>query len=436
MPPLTRFPVTIALSRLPFGLAAALLMLSNAAAQTAPRLSAEGLEGGNLATWQVQEDGVIRFTVRPDTGTTGEWRWYYFRVENSMGREVVLELPNASRSSASQAWGFNQPFVSSDEGATWQRLTDTQYRDGAFRFRFVPRSNSDRVALAPPYEYARALGLVTTAAGNSRVAQADVLARSVQGRAVHRLVVRHPEAPADLPVLWVLARQHPGETGGSWKMEGLLEWLLSGDADADALLRRIEFHLVPCMNPDGVVLGNYRRNSLGLNLNREWSNTDPATAPTVHAVREAMTAQRDAGRVLVAFVDLHSISVARKNFMYTTEDMWLDEEYDAEVDAFLRAFEGINPKFNHAGTEPSPANTANVAKNWAYLEFTVPSYTFETAYQDIQLGEHAGHYMQVEDYRALGRDMGRAIKKVYLDEGWFEKRLKKTPAVPAVVGEE
>jgi murein tripeptide amidase MpaA len=40
------------------------------------------------------------------------------------------------------------------------------------------------------------------------------------------------------------------------------------------------------LNPDGVFLGNYRCNALGLDLNRQWDAPQPYSSPTILAVRE------------------------------------------------------------------------------------------------------------------------------------------------------
>lgn len=52
--------------------------------------------------------------------------------------------------------------------------------------------------------------------------------------------------------IWVIARQHPGETMAEWFIEGLLESLLDSDnPTARSLLQHCRFHVVPNMNPGG-----------------------------------------------------------------------------------------------------------------------------------------------------------------------------------------
>ena len=83
----------------------------------------------------------------------------------------------------------------------------------------------------------------------------------------------------------VTARVHPGETNSSWMMEGLILFLTSNSPHShviqlplnhvndvtdlmQALRKSFVFKLVPMLNPDGVVVGNYRTSLAGVDLNR------------------------------------------------------------------------------------------------------------------------------------------------------------------------
>ena len=64
-------------------------------------------------------------------------------------------------------------------------------------------------------------------------------------------------ADANKQPLWIIARQHPGETMAEWFVEGMLERLIDGnDPIARALLDTAVLHVVPNMNPDGSVRGS------------------------------------------------------------------------------------------------------------------------------------------------------------------------------------
>ena len=69
------------------------------------------------------------------------------------------------------------------------------------------------------------------------------------------------------------ARAHPGETVGSWMMRGVLFFLTDpNDPEARRLRENYVFKVVPMLNPDGVINGNYRCSLAGCDLNRQWKN--------------------------------------------------------------------------------------------------------------------------------------------------------------------
>ena len=48
----------------------------------------------------------------------------------------------------------------------------------------------------------------------------------------------------------------------------------------------IEWQVLPMLNPDGVIIGNYRCNLGGVDLNREWQQPSAAVSPEILAVKE------------------------------------------------------------------------------------------------------------------------------------------------------
>jgi len=62
-------------------------------------------------------------------------------------------------------------------------------------------------------------------------------------------------------------RVHPGESNSSYMMEGFLDFITSNDPVAVELRKRIVFHVIPMINPDGVIAGNYRVCMSGNDLN-------------------------------------------------------------------------------------------------------------------------------------------------------------------------
>jgi len=61
----------------------------------------------------------------------------------------------------------------------------------------------------------------------------------------------------------------------------MLEFLVSDKKEAKLLRRYYTFILIPCLNPDGVVCGNYRNSAAGVDLNRQWINPDEQFNPEI-----------------------------------------------------------------------------------------------------------------------------------------------------------
>ena len=74
------------------------------------------------------------------------------------------------------------------------------------------------------------------------------------------LVITDPnvEHSADQETLVLSARVHPGETNSSYNMRGLIQFLTSMSDGAQMLRKHYQIIVVPMLNPDGVMLGNYR----------------------------------------------------------------------------------------------------------------------------------------------------------------------------------
>lgn len=81
------------------------------------------------------------------------------------------------------------------------------------------------------------------------------------------------------------ARVHPGESNSSYIMHGLLSFLTSMAPEAVDLRRKCVFKIVPMINPDGVIAGNYRTSLSGNDLNRQFLSPNPKLHPEICALR-------------------------------------------------------------------------------------------------------------------------------------------------------
>lgn len=326
-------------------------------------------DSGNV---EVVDAAALVLRVRPDRAAAFR-HWFHFRVDGARGRPIRLRLVDLATTSYPEGWeGFAA--CGSSDGVSWARLPTT-YAAGELQIDVVPASDALVVAAFAPYPYARHRALVARAAERCAV---EGVGRSVEGRPIEVLTVGRGPVP-----VWVVARQHPGETMAEWFVEGLLDRLLD-DADplAAALRGRATFRIAPNLNPDGTVHGNLRTNAVGTDLNRSWVDPAPDRAPEVRAVLDAM----DRTGVALA-LDVHGDEVIPYPFVAGPEGTpsW-DADRQARLDRFSAAWMVASPDFQtvhgYPRDAPGEANMT-ICTNQLSERFRCLALTVEQPFKDV-----------------------------------------------------
>ena len=113
----------------------------------------------------------------------------------------------------------------------------------------------------------------------------------------------------------ITGRIHPGESNSSFMMKGVIDFLVSDDPVACELRDKFVFKIIPMLNPDGVINGNYRCSLAGCDLNRRWKYPSEILHPTVyHTKKLIMKVAKE--RTLALYCDLHGHSRRKNVFMY------------------------------------------------------------------------------------------------------------------------
>ncbi|CAL8068339.1 unnamed protein product [Calicophoron daubneyi] len=144
----------------------------------------------------------------------------------------------------------------------------------------------------------------------------SVLCQTRAGNSAFLLTVTDPSEPINGKYAAVLtARVHPGESNSSWVMLGLVRFLTSNTAEAKELRKRFVFLLVPMLNPDGVIIGNYRCSLTGRDLNRNYRHPHKDAFPTAWHMRSLVQNYREICKDVI-YCDLHGHSRRNDVFMY------------------------------------------------------------------------------------------------------------------------
>ncbi|MFJ1470994.1 M14 family metallopeptidase [Massilia orientalis] len=211
-------------------------------------------------------------------------QWFYFRLQGAQAQPCTIRLLNAGKSAYPKGWEDYHAMASYDR-VNWFRVP-TSFDGQALTIEHTPAMDSVYYAYFEPYSWERHLELLDRAQLSEHVRMLD-LGSTVDGRDLNLLVIG--DEAANKKKVWVIARQHPGETMAEWFVEGMLDALLDpAHPFGRQLLKETVFYVVPNMNPDGSVRGNLRTNAAGANLNREWLNPSLERSPEVFLVRKKM----------------------------------------------------------------------------------------------------------------------------------------------------
>lgn len=283
------------------------------------------------------EMGKYEVFLRPDTGTRGHAQWFYFSVAASRPIQATFLVRNMCKRSSVFGKG-GRPFFSRDN-LHWLPLeTPVEYCEtvctadetwlprnralNTLRFGF-DFAQGDRIyfAYSPPYTLGTLQRFLERAAATQAgevLMRRETLCLSLAGLAVPLLRCATPKSGTEAderPVVLVLARAHPGESCGSHVMQGFMEALLSEAPAARGLRDCFEFVLVPMLNPDGVVAGNFRTDLVGDDLNRQFLRPSARFHPAVHHL-VYLARQLRARRRLAFCLDLHGHSTRPGVFAY------------------------------------------------------------------------------------------------------------------------
>lgn len=332
-------------------------------------------DAGAIQVVDVQSPSDMQLRLRKDSHADFA-QWFYFRLQGACGTGCTMRIVNAGDASYPDGWRDYKAVASYDR-QHWFRVP-TAYDNGVLTISHTPEQDSIYYAYFEPYSFERHLDLLGRVAADERVRVED-LGNTVDGRDLN-LVVVGDETRANK--VWVIARQHPGETMAEWFVEGMLDALLDhANPHARLLLSQAVFYIVPNMNPDGAARGNLRTNAAGANLNREWVSPSVESSPEVFYVRERL---HQTGCSL--FLDVHGDEGLPYIFAAGSEMLEGFTEAQARAQqGFIDAFKQASPDFQDRhgyGSGKYRAELLKLASKYVGHHFKCVSLTLELPFKD------------------------------------------------------
>lgn len=227
-------------------------------------------ESGNIATVKHTGKYKISMSLRSDNDDALPkfWRqWWYVSLDELGTKKISsIELTGAGQ------WNRYLPVYSYDN-KNWQQFQQSEIsRPDKLTLRIMKKFSQSTVWLARyhPYTYSDLQAYGETVK-KSKYVKAASLGDSSEGREIPVWSVSNFAVnDARKSRVVIHARTHPGELASNFMLEGLIDFLLSRDPLAVKMRNNLIFEIVPMLNPDGVVAGNNRVTTYGVNLEGKW----------------------------------------------------------------------------------------------------------------------------------------------------------------------
>jgi len=366
------------------------------------RISA-GFDSGNIEVLAEDDPDNIRLNIRKDN-QSDFYQWFHFRLSGAKGTACVMHIENAKGAAFAGGWE-NYSAVASYDREHWFRV-ETHFDGTRLSIHHTPEFNAAWFAYFAPYSDDRHQNLLAEVQGSDRVNLVR-LGATLDGRDLDLL-----HFAGDIGAkkkLWVIARQHPGESMAAWWMEGFLSRLTDEtDPVVREIFRRADVYIVPNMNPDGSSRGHLRTNASGANLNREWETPTMERSPEVFLVREKMQETS-----MDFCLDVHGDEDLPYNFIAGAEGTKSWSELRAvQLANFTETLAKISPDFQtKIGYPPAPPGTANMSMctHWTAEAFGCLSMTLEMPFKDTVDTPDPDQGWSPERCRQLGAAMVDAI---------------------------
>jgi len=360
---------------------------------------------GNVCDVSIADDDhrrEIAFAADPHGGP--ECLWFCFRIrssERSVGK-IRLVLKHTHTMLGGDDPRAMRPVVR-PEGEDWARLeagTAEELPDGRRRVIWDMEAIASFVDVAYCYPYGRTeLDLLLRETAGYW--HADTIGVSQEGRPLIRLSNGYGQMDGDRPGLYLLARQHSGETPGSWVLDGFLRHIAALGDEAPLVWT------MPLSNIDGVERGDYGKDNFPYDLNRAWGK--PPMRHEVLVIQRDIQRWRTRCRPLLG-IDFHAPGACETKGIYGfAPDPDRHPQHHRALAKWIAAMDrALTPGY----AAPSFGRVATYASRWETPSFTsycwadhgICAITIETPYATI-----GDLLLTPERYREAGTRIAKGI---------------------------
>ena len=344
-----------------------------------------------------KEIPVLSFSPSPKGGP--ECLWFYFKVKTLGIKKIKLILKHSYNMLGGGKPENFRPVIKFGKN-DWQRMSEgkiIENKDGRkFLLWDIDILNEIfEIAFCYPYGKKELYELIKE---SKNYWKKDVIGISQEEREIIRLSNNYGDI--NKKGVYLIARQHSGETPGSWVLDGFLRYLYEIKDD------NLVVWAVPLSNIDGIENGYYGKDNFPYDLNRAWGSP-----PMRH---ETLVIQRDIMRweercIPFLAIDFHAPGASEIDgaYFYITSIEKDEKQHKIEKEIAEKLGKKIGKYMSK-----NYIRSINYKSRWETPHFTdfirenikIPSLSMEIPYCIC-----GNTIMKKEDYKKIGKKMALCI---------------------------
>ena len=228
-------------------------------------------------------------TVSPVMEDEKYSNYYNFRINNKSNNPGTIIIKNINNQ---QYDSFQYPLILGEDGMLIDMDNNTCYMDGDDMYIHVRPMTNIEISSYPRYTIENLKQFLSTINNNNDV--------TISKGVLHEIVIGNPSKDA----IFIIGRQHPGETLSSFFIEGMIKSILD-----NRLYDNNCFVIYPIVNQKGVLNGNHRYTNKK-DYNRLWHTT--GVIPEIDYIKSMMDKYN-----IVNFIDVHCDEITKKDYIRT-----------------------------------------------------------------------------------------------------------------------
>ncbi|CAI2364203.1 unnamed protein product [Moneuplotes crassus] len=289
------------------------------------------------------------------------------RALDTNGMKICYKINDAKWQRGGENFSTSQKTISlSHKGKIIEKKISVLTFDFAFT------NSMKTVSFAPcfPYTYTQLSDFLKECdyycyTNNRTYFERSSLCRSIGGNCVHLIKIHDPKdtpyknensnsnvkddnnifrekLEKEKKIVIITARIHPGESMSSWVMEGLIKFLVFANSRprhqdscssngsvkqskiytsseikiARYLRKKFKFIIIPMVNPDGVIAGNYLTSFAGHDLNKVFLVPNKDLHPSIYALKDLIASNKEN---IFTYIDIQGHSKKKCTFLYGPE---------------------------------------------------------------------------------------------------------------------